>query len=131
MYGEPEIDDTFTYLNPIFLTKINMDRIKGITILDLMEEMFKVLGVDKTMLVKDVWEEEKEQIISQVRDIGYTSPDFNEQNIMIDVDNEDLCYWIDSMLESGNPITPEMIKKEFGKDSILKIVDWGLLQKTK
>jgi len=131
MYGEAEIDDTFTYLNPIFLTKINMDRIKGITIFELMEEMFKKLGIEKTMTVQRVWEEEKEKIISQVADIGYTSPDFNEQNIMIDVDNEELCSWIDLTLDSGIPITPEMVKNEFGKDSILKIVDWGLLQRTK
>ena len=93
--------------------------------------MFKKLGIEKTMTVQRVWEEEKEKIISQVRDIGYTSPDFNEQNIIINVDNEELCSWIDSMLESGIPITPEMVKTEFEKDSILKIVDWGLLQRTK
>jgi hypothetical protein len=31
--------------------------------------------------------------------------DFNEQNIMIDVDEEILCAWIEEQLAQGIPIT--------------------------
>ena len=67
------------------------------------------------------------ELIEKIKEIGYTSKDFNEQNIMIDVDNDMLCSWIDDKLENGIPVTPQMIKEEFGKENILKIVDWGLL----
>jgi hypothetical protein len=53
---------------------------------------------------------------------------------MIDVDNEELCEYIDETLEDGDAISPEMIKDYFGlkKDStILKIVDWGMLRRLK
>jgi hypothetical protein len=131
LYGEIDIDESFTDLNPIFLTNITMDRIKGITIAELIEKMYTSLGPEKTMAVSKEWEYEKDKILKQVLSIGYTSPDFNEQNIMIDVDNEDLCSWIDTILLEGEPITPDKIKDHFGKEDILKIVDWGLLRKVK
>jgi hypothetical protein len=131
LHGEIDIDESFTNLNPIFLTNTKMNRIKGITIAELIEQMYTSLGPEKTMAVSKEWEDEKENLLQQVSSIGYTSPDFNEQNIMIDVDNEGLCSWIDSMLLEGEPITPEKIKHQFGKEDILKIVDWGLLRKSK
>ena len=93
--------------------------------------MLTVLGEEKTMSVSQEWEDEKNKLIRIVSDIGYTSDDFHEQNIMIDVDDETLCSWIDSMLATGNPITPEQIKQHFRKEEILKIVDWGMLRRTK
>ena len=121
------INNGFTNINPIFLTNIKMNRIKGITIFELISEMFEKIGLEKTKIVSDAWEEEKNNIIAIIHERGYASPDFNEQNIMIDVDDERLCSWIDNTLKEGIPITPEMIKTEFGKNTILKIVDWGLL----
>ena len=121
------IDKSFTSVNPVYLTNIHMNRIKGITIFELISEMFKKLGIEKILSVSDTWEKEKDKIIAIIRQRGYASSDFNEQNIMIDVDDERLCSWIDDKLKEGIPITPEMIKTEFGKNTILKIVDWGLL----
>jgi hypothetical protein len=129
LYDKIEIDESFTNLNPVFLTDIKMNRIKGITIAELIKEMYEILGEEITMSVSREWEDEKEKIIEQVLRIGYTSPDFNEQNIMIDIDSEDLCSWIDHTLATGEPVTPEKIKQHFGKEDILKIVDWGLLKK--
>jgi hypothetical protein len=108
-----------------------MNRIKGITIFELIREMLEKLGIEKTKIVKNSWEEEKNKLIDIIYKRGYASDDFNEQNIMIDVDDERLCSWIDNTLKEGIPITPQMIKKEFNKDKILKIVDWGLLKKTR
>jgi len=125
LMGEIEIPEAFTAMNPVLLTDITMNRVKGITIQELIEEMIEVLG-EKTMSVAPQWEAEKEKIIAQVRSLGYFSSDFNEQNIMIDVD-ETLCAWIDAQLAQGIPVTPSMIKKQFGKENILKIVDWGQL----
>ena len=125
------IDESFTNVNPVFLTNIHMNRIKGITIFELISEMLKKLGIEKTKIVRDSWEEEKNKLIDIIYKRGYASRDFNEQNIMIDVDDERLCSWIDNTLKEGIPITPQMIKKEFNKDKILKIVDWGLLKKTR
>ena len=131
LHDEIDIDESFTNVNPIFLTDIKMNRVKGITIAELIQEMFEILGPEKTMSVSKEWEDEKDKIIQQVFKIGYTSPDFNEQNIMIDIDSEELCDWIDEHLAQGEVITPEKIKQHFGKEDILKIVDWGLLQRVK
>ena len=131
MWDKPEIDKSFTNFQPIFLTTTKMDRIKGITIAELITEMVDVLGYDQTMEASKEWEKERDQIIQQVNQLGYTSNDFNESNIMIDVDNESLCSWIDEMLSQKQLITPQKIKEHFGKENILKIVDWGMLQKTK
>jgi hypothetical protein len=129
LHDKIEIDESFTNLNPVFLTDIKMNRIKGVTIAELIKEMYEILGPEITMSVSREWEDEKEKIIEQVSRIGYTSPDFNEQNIMIDINSEDLCSWIDHTLATGEPVTPEKIKQQFGKEDILKIVDWGLLKK--
>jgi hypothetical protein len=125
------IDKSFTNINPIFLTNIKMNRIKGTTIFELISEMFEKIGLEKTKIVSDAWEREKNNIIAIINQRGYNSSDFNEQNIMIDVDDERLCLWIDNTLKEGIPITPEMIKTEFGKNNILKIVDWGLLTRSR
>jgi hypothetical protein len=125
------IPTSLTAINPIWLTHIRMNRIKGMTIFELMSEMFDKLGEEKTMSVSTLWESEKELLIQQVSEIGYVSEDFNEHNIMIDVDNETLCPWIDDLLKQGIPVTPELIKEHFQTQHILKIVDWGLLRKTK
>jgi hypothetical protein len=108
-----------------------MNRIKGTTIFELISEMFEKIGLEKTKIVSDAWEREKNNIIAIINQRGYNSSDFNEQNIMIDVDDERLCLWIDNTLKEGIPITPEMIKTEFGKNNILKIVDWGLLTRSR
>lgn len=129
LYDKIEIDESFTNVNPIFLTDITMDRIKGITILELLQEMGKKLGYEKTLSVSPFWEDEKNDLIQKIMNFGYTSSDFNEQNIMIDIDDEILCSWIDSKLAEKIPITPEMIKQDFKKEHILKIIDWGLLKK--
>lgn len=131
LHQKIKINEDFTNLNPIFITDIKMNRIKGITIEELIKEMLTVLGEEKTMSVSQEWEDEKNKLIRIVSDIGYTSNDFHEQNIMIDVDDETLCSWIDSILATGNPITPEQIKQHFRKEEILKIVDWGMLRRTK
>ena len=131
LYDKIEIDDSFTNLNPIFLSSIKMDRIKGITIAELISEMYNIFGEEKTMSVAEEWEKEKEKVINNVIKKGYKSPDFNEQNIMIDVDDDNLCLWIDDLLSKGELVTPEKIKNKFGKEDILKIVDWGLLKKIK
>jgi hypothetical protein len=131
LYGNVPIHESFTNLNPVYLTDIKMNRVKGITMLELLEEMFNILGPDKTSSVASEWEDEKARLIKNVYDIGYTSPDFHEGNIMIDVDSEELCNFIDRSLAEGLPITPQMIKDFFGKDNILKIVDWGLLRRVK
>ncbi len=123
-----DIPEAFTNINPVLLTDITMNRVKGITIQELIQEMVDILGEENTMSVAPYWEEEKERVIGQVRSIGYSSSDFNEQNIMIDVD-ETLCAWIDETLAQGIPITPDMIKKRYGKENILKIVDWGVLNR--
>jgi hypothetical protein len=129
LYGKVDIDESFTNANPLYLTNTEMSRIKGITIEELITEMFENFGPEKTISVSQDWEEEKEKIISEVNKLGYKSFDFNEQNIMIDVDDENLCDWIDEMIKKGELITPEKIKKQYHKENILKIVDWGLLQK--
>jgi len=43
LYGKIEIDESFTNLNPVFLTDIKMNRIKGITIAELIKEMYEIL----------------------------------------------------------------------------------------
>jgi len=129
--NDVDISPAFTGIDPVFLTYIKMNRVKGITIGELMKEMFTLLGEEKTMSVGREWEEEKEKIIARAKTYGYKSRDFHEENIMIDVDDETLCDWIDSTIETGEPITPDMIKEKFGKTNILKIVDWGLLEKVK
>ena len=127
--NDVKIAPAFTDINPIFLTRIKMNRIKGITIGELIKEMNTLLGKEKTKTVDNEWKNEKEKIINKAKSYGYTSYDFHEENIMIDVDDKSLCEWIYSMLESGKPITPDMIKKKFGKTNILKIIDWGLLER--
>jgi hypothetical protein len=77
------IDKSFTNINPIFLTNIKMNRIKGITIFELISEMFEKIGLEKTKIVSDAWEEEKNNIIAIIHERGYASPDFNEQNIRL------------------------------------------------
>jgi hypothetical protein len=131
LYNNVPIDKSFTYLNPVLLTDMKMDRVKGITINELVDEMFNILGAEKTSSVGKEWEDEIKRLIEIVKKNGYTSPDFNQNNIMIDVDSEELCKFIDETLAHGVPITPQMIKEFFGKDNILKIVDWGLLQRVK
>jgi hypothetical protein len=123
-----DIPEKFTNLNPIYLTDITMNRVKGITIEELIREMVEIIG-EKTSSVADVWDAEMKKIIAQIAKIGYSSIDFHSANIMIDVDDESLCTWIDETLAQGIPITPDMIKKQFGKESILKIVDWGALKR--
>lgn len=128
------IPEEFTEINPVYLTNITMDRIKGITINELIKEMFIKLGEKKTMTVAELWQEEQAKLIALVQSYGYMSDDFHEDNIMIDVDNEELCEYIDETLDDGDAISPEMIKDYFGlkKDStILKIVDWGMLRRLK
>ena len=131
LYNKVPIDESFTYLNPVLLTDMKMDRVKGITINELVDEMFNILGPDKTHSVGEEWEHEINRLIEIVKKNGYTSSDFNQNNMMIDVDSEELCKFIDETLAHGVPITPQMIKEFFGKDNILKIVDWGLLQRVK
>ena len=129
-----DIDQKFTEINPVYLTSITMDRVKGITINELISEMFHKLGEKKTMTVASLWEEEKTKLIEMAQSYGYMSDDFHEDNIMIDVDNEELCEYVDETLKDGDVISPEMIKDYFGlkKDSnILKIVDWGMLRRVK
>jgi len=123
-----DIPEKFTNLNPIYLTDITMNRVKGITIEELIREMVEIIG-EKTSSVADVWDAEMKKIIAQIAKIGYSSIDFHSANIMIDVDDESLCTWIDETLAQGIPITPDMIKKQFGKENILKIVDWGALKR--
>jgi len=123
-----DIPQAFTNLNPIFLTDTTMNRVKGITIEELIREMVEIVG-EKTSAVADVWDDEMKKIIAKVAEIGYSSIDFHSANIMIDVDDESLCTWIDDKLAQGIPITPNMIKKQFGKENILKIVDWGVLKR--
>jgi len=127
LHNNVDISDNFTNLNPIFITDITMNRIKGITIFELINETYEKLGDELTKSISKNWEDEMNELIEKIKEIGYTSKDFNEQNIMIDVDNDMLCSWIDDKLENGIPVTPQMIKEEFGKENILKIVDWGLL----
>ena len=130
LLNDVPIDDKFTSINPYFLTEIKMNRIKGITINELIEEINNILGKDATMTVSKLWEDEKNKIIKNIADLGYTSSDFHEGNIMIDVDDDRLCPWIATTLhKTKKPITPSDIKKEFGKEKILKIVDWGILQR--
>ena len=131
MYDNVLTDKSFTDLNPVYMTDITMNRIKGITIAELISEMIAILGQELTFSVAGVWEAERNTLISKVASLGYTSNDFHEGNIMIDVDNESLCLWIDDILARGIPITPQMIKEAFGKENILKIVDWGLLTRTR
>ena len=124
------IDDKFTLINPYFLTEIKMNRIKGITINELIKEMYNILGYDVTMTVSGLWSAETDKIIQNIAALGYTSSDFHEGNIMIDVDDDRLCHWIDETLKkTKKPITPNDIKKEFKKESIFKIVDWGILNR--
>jgi hypothetical protein len=128
------IPEEFTGINPVYLTNITMDRIKGITINELIKEMFIKLGEKKTMSVAELWQEEQAKLIALVQSYGYMSDDFHEDNIMIDVDKEELCEYIDETLDDGDAISPEMIKDYFSlkKDSnILKIVDWGMLRRVK
>ena len=125
-----EIPERFTAINPAILTKIKMSRIKGITINELIHEMYLKLGKETTKSVEEEWQREIAIIIQKVNQIGYESHDFHNSNIMIDVDDERLCPWIDEMLEkTRRPITPSDIKKEFKKENILKIVDWGILHR--
>jgi hypothetical protein len=131
LLGEVETPEGFTYLNPVYFTELKMGRIKGITINELISEMIEKLGPEEALGVAGAWESEKEDIIRRVNEIGYTSPDFNENNIMIDVEDENLCSWIDEKLKEGIAVTPDMIKDSFEKENILKIVDWGLLKRTK
>ena len=119
----------FTSIDPFILSNVNSTRVKGITISELMAEMLALLGLDEVNKVSELWEMEKQEIEQKVLKLGYTSSDFNETNIMIDVDDERLCEWIDSELKDGHLITPDMIKQEFGKTEILVIVDWGLLRR--
>lgn len=127
LHDKVDIPQAFTDLNPVLLTELTMNRVQGITIQELIQEMVETIG-EKTMSVAAEWETEKEKLIQKVRELGYYSDDFNEQNIMIDVDEETLCTWIDEQLAQGIPITPAMIKKHFKKEDILKIVDWGQLK---
>jgi len=123
-----DIPEQFTNINPAFLTKIKMSRIKGITIGEFIQEMIEKIGETATKSVAKEWETEQSILIDKVNKIGYNSSDFHEGNIMIDVDDERLCSWIIETLEkTQKPITPSDIKKEFGKENILKIVDWGVL----
>ena len=72
-----------------------------------------------------------DNLIEEIKRLGYASNDFNEDNIMIDVDDEELCNWINEMLNKKETITPEKIKQHFGKENILKIVDWGILRRVR
>jgi hypothetical protein len=128
-YGEPVIHESFTNYKPVYLTDLQMERIKGITISELIAKMLETLGEERTKSLSKSWENERNDLIEKVRKLGYFSPDFNENNIMIDVQNEELCTWIDETLKKEEDITPEKIKEHFGKENILKIVDWGLLNK--
>ena len=128
LHDKIDIPQAFTDLNPVLLTELTMNRVQGITIEELIQEMVETIG-EKTMSVAAEWEAEKEKLIQKVRELGYYSDDFNEQNIMIDVEEETLCAWIDEQLAQGIPITPVMIKKQFKREDILKIVDWGQLKR--
>jgi hypothetical protein len=129
LHNDVVIPPAFTIFEPIFLTQTNMERIKGITINELLDEILIVLGKEKADSVKSEWEEEKDKIVARAKMYGYNSKDFHGDNIMIDVGDEKLCEWIDTTLEDGIPISPEMIKDTFKKMDILKIVDWGHLEK--
>jgi hypothetical protein len=106
-----------------------MERVKGLTVNELIYKMFNSLGEERTMALSRDWENERDKLIYQVKQLGYFSNDFNEDNIMIDVENDELCSWINETLEKKEDITPEKIKQHFGKEDILKIVDWGLLNR--
>jgi hypothetical protein len=123
------IPPPFTGIEPVFLTQINMERIKGITIKELLDEIHVVLGEPAANSVKSSWDYEQRKIVDKAKTYGYTSEDFHVDNIMIDVGDEKLCEWIDATLEDGDPISPYMIRDEFKKTDILKIVDWGQLKK--
>jgi hypothetical protein len=129
MLMKPDIDNSFTYFKPIYLTDLQMERIKGLTMNDLIYKMLTNLGEERTRMLSPAWENERDMLIEQIKRLGYFSNDFNEDNIMIDVENEELCNWINEMLEKKIDVTPESVKQQFGKENILKIVDWGLLSK--
>ena len=131
MLLETKIDKSFTNYNPVFLTDLKMERIKGLTISELITKMVNSLGEEDTKTVSIVWEDERDNLIEEIKRLGYASNDFNEDNIMIDVDDEELCNWINEMLNKKETITPEKIKQHFGKENILKIVDWGILRRVR
>ena len=131
MLLETKIDKSFTNYNPVFLTDLKMERIKGLTISELITKMVNSLGEEDTKTVSKVWEDERDNLIEEIKRLGYASNDFNEDNIMIDVDDEELCNWINEMLNKKETITPEKIKQHFGKENILKIVDWGILRRVR
>ena len=129
MLMETNIDNSFTGFKPYFFTKTKMKRVKGITVAELINEMIDKLGIEKTSLAENEWSDEIEDLIKKVKKMGFYSHDFNESNIMIDIDNKELCDWINVMIDNGEIITPSKIKDKFNKENILKIVDWGLLRK--
>jgi len=129
MHMKTDIDESFTNFKPVYLTDLQMERIKGLTINELIDKMLNSLGEERTMALARYWESERDKIIQEVKQLGYFSNDFNEDNIMIDVENDGLCSWINETLEKKEDITPDKIKQQFGKENILKIVDWGLLNR--
>ena len=129
MHMKTDTDESFTNFKPVYLTDLQMERVKGLTVNELIYKMFNSLGEERTMALSRDWENERDKLIYQVKQLGYFSNDFNEDNIMIDVENDELCSWINETLEKKEDITPEKIKQHFGKEDILKIVDWGLLNR--
>ena len=109
----------------LFFIKIVSERIRGITINELYEYL-----VSKRKTIDDIgplWNKEIEYIRNLLRDEGIKVQDINENNVMIDVQNENVCSFIMENIDKNIPITPTLIREKYkGFKSILKVVDWGM-----
>lgn len=110
----------------MFTIKIVSERIKGITIEELYEYIISKEKADMVTKIGPLWQDEIVSIMKILESNKITLADVHEGNVMIDVDDSTLCNFIIDHIDKDIPITPDVIRKQFGKKYILKIVDWGM-----
>ena len=132
------VHPTFVNLFNLYVISIRSERIKGITILDLYKYIKSKHNHAMLTTIKPLWDKEIKSIQSIIASMGIELADIHEDNIMIDVNNENICQFIMDHIKQNIPITPDLLRHAYGYEAnagaataskrmhILKVVDWGL-----
>jgi hypothetical protein len=120
------IKHQFLYSGNMFIIKIVSERINGITIDELYEYIISKGKVDMVKKIGPLWQEEIVRIMRILDSSKISLSDVHSGNVMIDVGDSTLCNFIMDHIDRDVPITPDIIREQFGKQNILKIVDWGI-----